>query len=181
MSKIEFDNVPVKKKVHVSHATGNNDWYTPIWIIMGVRHVMEGIELDPASCARANEVVAAERYYDLYDNGLTQSWKADTLFLNPPYSRELITPFTEKLRDEWVNGNIGQACLLTNNATDTRWWQMISEYADAICFFKGRVRFWREDAETPGKPLQGQTIMYFGDRVSDFQKWFSQYGLTLRR
>jgi DNA N-6-adenine-methyltransferase (Dam) len=68
---------------------GSNEWYTPPWCIEAALAVMGGIDLDPASCALANETVKAARYYDKTMNGLEQPWSIDgrpsRVWLNPPY------------------------------------------------------------------------------------------------
>ncbi|MCG8423972.1 MAG: MarR family transcriptional regulator [Proteobacteria bacterium] len=48
-----------------------------------VRYVLGAIDLDPASCRAANQIVCATRYYDLVSDGLTQPWSGRIL-LNPP-------------------------------------------------------------------------------------------------
>ena len=65
----------------------NDEWYTPPEIISLVKQAMGGcIDLDPASCDRAQDIVKANKYYTNKDNGLTKPWIAKNVFLNPPYS-----------------------------------------------------------------------------------------------
>jgi hypothetical protein len=42
------------------------------------------INLDPASSDNANTVVNADRYYTIKENGITQNWKAKSIYLYPP-------------------------------------------------------------------------------------------------
>ena len=49
----------------------SNDWYTPDKYIESVREVLGDIDLDPASCEEANEVVKAKVFYDESDDGLS--------------------------------------------------------------------------------------------------------------
>ena len=62
---------------HVSHNSGNNEWYTPGPIIEAARKVMGNIDIDPASSAAANETVMAKKYYTEETNGLEQEWKSN--------------------------------------------------------------------------------------------------------
>ncbi|MFA9197798.1 MAG: hypothetical protein ACEQSM_09435, partial [Aliarcobacter sp.] len=48
------------KLVHVSHNSGENEWYTPSVFIESARATMGGIDTDPASSAQANITVKAE-------------------------------------------------------------------------------------------------------------------------
>lgn len=49
--------------------------YTPPYVIEAVRQVLGGIDLDPASCERAQSSISASVYYTKADDGLSFSWK----------------------------------------------------------------------------------------------------------
>lgn len=162
------------RKAHVSYNSGNNEWYTPAEIVEAARAVLGGIDLDPASTEAANEVVQATTYYTAEQDGLTRPW-AGRVWLNPPYASGLIERFTEKLWEEVIAGRIEAACVLTNNATETKWFATLASVASAVCFPEGRVKFW-----SPGKdsatPLQGQAVIYVGDNEAAFSREFEEIG-----
>ena len=162
-------------KAHVGHATGSYEWFTPEKYIVAARCVMGGISLDPATTERANDtIVKADAYYTKETNGLAHQWYGN-IWMNPPYSQPLITQFTEKVLHEYRMGRVEQACILTNNATETKWFQALIAEASAICFIKGRVRF-LDPAGNLGKPLQGQAVTYLGSREHEFQIGFEHFG-----
>ncbi len=172
-----------KKIVHVTQNTGEMEWYTPSDIIQLARCVMDGIDLDPASSEVANQTVMATTFYTKEDDGLEKKWSG-TVWLNPPFCNPLIQQFLEKLIESYKGGNVKQACVYTNNSTDTQWWQDAVAYADAVCFVKGRLRCYRPDGTTGQSPLQGQTIIYFGSNVkgkreNTFAKVFGKIGVVL--
>lgn len=69
----------------IQHSSRTDQWFTPVPIINRVRAVLGFIELDPASCAEANDIIGAGTYFDIHDDGLIQDWsKYKTIFLNPP-------------------------------------------------------------------------------------------------
>lgn len=165
---------------HVAHNTGNNEWYTPADIIERARRVFGGrIDLDPASNPAAQEIVKAGKFYTAEQNGLAFPWEG-TVWLNPPYSAALIKCFAEKLAFEWEAGRVTEAIVLTNNATETAWFQMIARISSAVCFPRGRVKFW-----APGKPLatplQGQAITYIGWYPDLFGVEFEEIGTVFGR
>ena len=90
--------------------------------------------------------------------------------MNPPYAQPLINQFSEKLIGEIENGNINEACVLVNNATETRWFQTMAEKAKAIWFVKTRVKFIDVYGNPNGAPLQGQCFLYFGSNVELLEK-----------
>lgn len=166
-------------KAHVSHNTGNNEWYTPVTIIEAARGVMGGIDLDPASSIIANKTVVADKFYTKETDGLCQIWRG-RVFLNPPYARVLIPRFSNKLCESWESGSISEAIVLVNNATETLWFQNMAIQALAICFVKTRIHFLDEEGNPSGAPLQGQAILYFGNNLNAFQDHFNQFGVILK-
>lgn len=62
------------------HSSKSAEHYTPVGIVEKARKTLGTIDLDPASCALANEVVRATRWFD---DGLRAGWHG-RVFLNPP-------------------------------------------------------------------------------------------------
>jgi len=103
---------------------------TPSYIIEAAREVMGTIDLDPASCATANEVVRAARYYTKEQDGLTRPWFGN-VWLNPPFSNPLCRLFMEKLPEEYHAGRITQAVVIVN-ASSGRWFhRLLGEFPSA--------------------------------------------------
>lgn len=162
----------VKAKPHVSFNSGNNEWYTPKEIIEAARKVMGSIDIDPASSDVANEVVRAAEYYTAETDGLDKPLHGN-VWMNPPYSSELIDKFITKIVDE--RGSYTQAIVLVNNATETQWFAKLVSAASAVCFPRGRVKFYMPDGKT-GAPLQGQAIVYIGSEPGKFLNTFKAIG-----
>ena len=167
-----------QQKAHTSRNSGENEWYTPPNILDAARSAMGGIDLDPASSYEANKTVQAEAIFTKEDDGLQQRWYG-RVWLNPPYASDLVTRFTEKLRDEYVADRVEQACLLSNNATETKWFQQTVKLANAVCFPAGRISYWHPD-RTSKTPLQGQVILYFGPNSERFDREFGSLGVVLQ-
>jgi hypothetical protein len=87
----------------------------------------------------------------------------------------LIEQFSGKLCDEYLDENVREAILLTNNASDTRWWTRAADVSSAICCKTGRISFYNR-AGTSTAPTHGQTFFYFGDDVRHFHSVFSKLG-----
>ena len=82
---------------HVSHNSGNHEWYTPAHIVEAARQTMGGIDLDPASSEIANQLVKATRFITIEENGITANWgDAQRVWINPPYSQPAIKQFAKK-------------------------------------------------------------------------------------
>lgn len=160
------------KRPHVSYNAGNSEWYTPADYIELALKVMGSIDLDPASSEIANEIVKAEKFYTAEDDGLSQEWSGN-IWLNPPYSSELINKFVDK----FINSleKINQAIILVNNATETEWFNKLVRHSKAVCFPVGRVRFYGADGRI-GAPLQGQALIYFGEQAKKFIEVFRVKG-----
>lgn len=165
-------------KPHVSYNSGNNEWYTPQQYIDAARSVLGEIELDPASNDAANKVIQAATYYTIEDDGLVQDWFG-RVWMNPPYAKGLVERFAEKLVYHHEAGDVPEAIVLVNNATETNWFRCLAAASKAICFPSSRVRFWNPDGES-SEPLQGQAILYMGDDIEAFVFEFKQFGLLTK-
>ena len=166
------------KPAHVSHNSGDNEWYTPAAYTAAARAVMGAIDLDPASSEVANQLVQAAQYYTVADDGLSKDWRG-RVWMNPPYAQPLIAQFCEKLVAEVRAGNVTQACVLVNNATETTWFQSLLDVAAAVCFIKGRVKFLDPQMNLNGAPLQGQALLYIGPDVAAFRTAAGNFGKVL--
>jgi len=152
-------------RAHVANNSGNDEYFTPSHIINAVRDVFEGtIDLDPASCEAANETVKAREIYTAEDDGLTKEWHGN-VWMNPPFSQPLVAQFCAKLLEELDAGRVQQAIVIVNNATETKWGNMLLRHASMVCFPTGRVRFVNAMGANIGSgPLQGQMLVYFGKK-----------------
>ena len=167
---IENQSIIETHKPHVANNSGNNEWYTPKEYIEAARKVMGTIDLDPASCEIANKIVQAKTFYTAEDNGLLKPWFGN-VWLNPPYSADLIGKFAEKAAQEEYK----QAIILVNNATETVWFNTLIQVASAVVFPSSRVKFYMPDGKT-GAPLQGQAVIYIGETPNTFIEIYSQFG-----
>jgi hypothetical protein len=156
--------------------TGENEWFTPESWLELARKTLGEIDLDPASHVLAQERVRAKAFFTAADNGLEQSWFG-RVWLNPPYNRALLSPFVDKLVEEWARGRVEQAILLTHNYTDTEWFHAAARAATAICFPRGRIHF-VSPAGDECSPTQGQAFFYFGPDLEPFESVFGEIGFV---
>lgn len=167
------------RRPHVQHNSGENEWYTPLPFIKAANATMGGIDLDPCSSVKANEVVGAELFYSIEDDGLTQPWNG-RVWMNPPYGQPFVGQFCQRLAERVVSNDVSAAVALVNNATETGWFQDLADVARAMCFPRGRIRFWHPERDSV-QGLQGQVLLYFGNDVEAFRREFDAFGVTVVR
>lgn len=161
----------------------SNEWYTPARYIEAARLVMGGIDLDPASCALANETVKASRYYSKEDDGLSKEWYG-RVWLNPPYG--LVTPglrgstkslqrnFIMRIHDSYQSGEIEQAILLLLGASLCMPW-FLPFWIYPVCIVRQRIEFDRPDGKREHNGY-GNCFVYLGPNEARFIEVFSQFG-----
>jgi len=153
------------------------EWYTPPTFIRAVRQVLGEIDLDPASSLEANRVIKAKTFYDQTTDGLTKTWKANTVFLNPPYCKAGNTSnqdrWTAKLLTEYKAGNVKEAILLVASSTETIWFHRLMQFP--LCFIKGRLNFTTPGGKGGGA-TKGSIFVYLGKNQEKFSKVFSRFG-----
>jgi hypothetical protein len=174
VSRAAVIRVLENKSVLVTKMTGNNERYTPAIYIEAARAAMGSIDVDPASNKHAQKTIQAGKYYTAKNSGLDADW-AGNVWLNPPYEKGLVDLFADKLLLELEAGNTTAAIVLTNNSTDSGWFQKLFIAASATAFPKKRIQFYDANDEKTS-PTNGQTFFYFGNRACDFQTEFSKFG-----
>lgn len=154
-----------------------HDWMTPEEVLAPIKKFgsgfCNGIELDP--CTSPENPVGAKVFYCL--NALTQDWQREAqsglIFANPPYGRQL-GDWTAKFR---LEGQMRGAELitLTPSRTDTNWWHRDMITANAICFWKGRIKFVGRDGPMDAAPFPC-ALSYWGKYTEMFKAIFKRYG-----
>lgn len=160
---------------HVVNNSGENEWYTPPTYLDAARKALGAIELDPASSPVAQEFVDAKQFYTAEEDGLSVDWEG-SVWLNPPYAAALVEKFVAKLCVHLEAGDVPAAVLLTNNATETKWFQNAMKHASAVCFPEGRIKFLDKEGQPKNTPLQGQVLVYFGDAPERFCDAYKSFG-----
>lgn len=153
--------------------TSENEWFTPEEYIDAARQVMGDIDLDPATAQAAQKLIQARSFYTKQDNGLIKEWHG-RIWLNPPYAQPWIAEFISKLAIERKAGRVSEAITLTHNYTDTAWFHELAGVATAICFTRGRVKFY--EGSKIAAPTQGQAFAYLGENVGRFTEIFRPVG-----
>ncbi|HNC91760.1 MAG TPA: DNA N-6-adenine-methyltransferase [Anaerolineales bacterium] len=182
----------VGKKPGSGSADRDSDsWYTPAGYINAARAVMGGIDLDPFSSDRANENVKAARILTEDRSAFSNAWRKDKrkypegvcVWMNPPYSGGIIGKAVDTFIENLTAGNIRQAVVLVNNATDTQWFKTLRENSSAVCFTHHRISFESPDGKRVSGNTRGQTFFYFGpeSRAEAFVKEFSRFGWCISK
>jgi phage N-6-adenine-methyltransferase len=157
-----------------SFRSESNERYTPPAIIDAARAVMGGIELDAASCETANQIVKAEFYFTAEDNALIQTWRAKTVWCNPPYgkikNKSMAGIFLDKMISEYDAGNFEQGIILVNACPSASWFK--PAYRFPICFTDGRIAFLDYTLTPLTQPTKDNALIYIGQNVERFAHRF---------
>jgi hypothetical protein len=164
---------------------GNSrDWCTPVKYVEAVRAVLGEVHLDP--CSNEWSVVGAATEWKLPAvDGLRQSWKYPTIYVNPPYGSDpqrgtRILDWLQKCSE--AHEHFGSEVIaLVPIAANTKHWKLyVWPTAASICFlYDTRLRFLvqgRDDGK--GAPMACAAI-YWGKQKQSFADVFSSHGAVV--
>ena len=75
--------------------------------------------------------------------------------------------------------SFGEGVVLVNNATETRWFQLMLREATAVMLTDHRISFWNADGKAVSGNTRGQAFFYFGDNPEKFLVEFSKHGVAI--
>ena len=102
-----------------------------------------------------------------------------SVFCNPPYGRNVMDKSVYRIVSQQQTFGF-QAIVLVNNATETRWFQMLLKAANAVCFTDRRIAFYSVDGKAVSGNTRGQAFFYFGNDFHRFYTAFCGFGFTVR-
>jgi hypothetical protein len=167
---IERDNAQL-----INQSSGDVEIFTPRPIIRAATEALGGfIHLDPASCEAANEIVGATAYFTKEDDGLSQSWKCETLWMNHPFSRKENALWINKFLMEYQKGHFHAGCCITFASTSEAWFVPLMRFPQ--CFLHPRTNYLRPDGTIYRGVTKGSVITYLGNDLPAFREAFKQLG-----
>ena len=120
--------------------------------------------LDAAS---SDENAKCEKHFTIKDDGLKQNWAGHTVWLNPPYGRQ-IGKWVQKAYEESLKPDTTVVCLLPAR-TDTKWFHDYCTKGE-ITFVRGRLKFinrnlpsYREDGKFQKSPAPFPSMVVIFD------------------
>ena len=125
-------------ELHFSSKT--DDWATPQEFFDDLNATFY-FTLDP--CA-SHENHKCAKYYTREDDGLSKSWAGETVFVNPPYGRD-IKKWVKKAYEESKHATV--VCLIPAR-TDTSYWHDYCMKGEII-FIRGRLKFGNSKQSAP--------------------------------
>ncbi len=163
----------------------NKDWGTPKKYVDAVRECFGGpIDLDP--CSNSYSIVNAQVEYALpKHDGLRESWKFRTVYVNPPYGidRQHGKTIKDWLRkcEEANRAHGAQVIALVPVATNTgHWKKYIYGRATAICFlYDTRLRFLENGKDTGKGAPMSCAMVYWGRDFDRFSEVFMPFGAVV--
>ena len=133
----------------------SDEWGTPVDFFNKLNKRFN-FTLDPCSTSKNKK---CEKFYTVEEDGLSKSWKGETVFVNPPYGN--ISAWVQKAYDESREGAF--VALLIPSRTDTKYWHdLIMPAASHIFFVKGRLKFDNGAATNNSAPFPSAVIIFGG-------------------
>lgn len=164
---------------HFEQRTGEtiDTWFTPEWVLELVRQFGE-ITLDPAT--DASNPTRAKLGCTVEHDGLKQAWATilpatfgNVVWINPPYGRALL-PWARKIAFESHLLTQHHMFVLVPSRTETEWFGTLFDTANAVAFFRDRIKFWHPTRTGKDSPAFPNVMFYFGPSASMFEDVFRE-------
>lgn len=122
----------------------SNEWDTPKDFYEKLNKEFN-FNLDPCS---THENAKCEKHYTILEDGLKQDWGGHTVFMNPPYGRD-ISKWVQKAYEESKKPNTTVVCLIPSRTDTSYWHDYIFGKAKDIRFIRGRIKFGNSKNSAP--------------------------------
>lgn len=168
-------NSPAGMSIH----SNSTDWNTPVKYAEVIHKMFNPLELDP--CSNAGSIIKAKTRFLLPQDGLKETWNYKTVFVNPPYGRDIesktsIYNWFEKSYHSYLEYG-AEILMLVPVATNTKHWKDYVFGKAAICFLKDtRLKFRINGSENNKGCPTACAMIYYGNNYARFVKIFSDYG-----
>lgn len=132
----------IRKLSDVHFSSRTDEWETP-FSLFKILNKEFNFTLDP--CA-TRQNAKCKRFYTKEVDGLSMSWKGETVFMNPPYGK----PIGFWIRKAFEESRCGATvvCLIPAR-TDTAYWHDYVMKADEIRLIRGRLKFGKARNSAP--------------------------------
>jgi ParB family chromosome partitioning protein len=155
----------------INQDSGDQEYYTPDFIVEACRKTMGSIDLDPFSSAKANLTVGAKKFYTKDDDGFSQSWYGN-VFVNHPFSRENNKKIFHKAIRECSKGNADCIMLITYASTSEAWFKPSLDFPQ--CYLYGRTNYILPDGTVIRGVTKGSCITLIADSYNKYVHKFSE-------
>lgn len=133
---------------------GHDEWLTPKWIT----DTLGPFDLDPCSPGSRRPWDTATYHLSVEDDGLSAPWFGN-VWCNPPYGRE-----TFKWMSKLATHGSGIALIFARTETQG-FHDQIWEKADAVFFFKGRLKFHYVDGSSNQPANAPSCLVAYGEEA----------------
>lgn len=139
----------------------SEEWGTPGYVFAPLHDKFE-FTLD-AAASDTNALLP--KFWTKKDDGLSQSWKGERVWLNPPYGRGITKKWAEKCAIESTTRGTLVVALLPFRPGSEWFRTWVIPYAD-LYVYRGRIKF---EGATDSAPFDSCLAIYTGLHN---QKWF---------
>lgn len=161
----------------VAHSSAHQAWHTPGELLTKLYAVFgPSFALDPCSPTKDRRLapVLARRYITMDEDALVLSWHGSTVFVNPPYGKNL-KYWISKARQEYEDKNASTIVMLIPARPDTAAWHQHIVNRAHIVMIRGRLSFTDDAGKTAPAPFPSALVIFgpTADHVDRLRRLFA--------